>query len=112
MVGASPPGRDHRDIAALSHHVFAKVSANPDIESVCRTVRDAGDRIRAYAPNSDLRIRVEQRIENLRHAFDLYCEKSNPPRRNVVLGLRRLKRKLASLYRRYVGARFARGLKP
>ncbi len=117
-VGADEPSRDHRDIAALSRHGFAKVSANPDIASMCRTIREAGKRIRASAPDSDLPRRVKQRIEDLRHAFDLYCENCNPPRRpgltrNVVLARRRLKRKLASLYGRYVGARFGRaGPKP
>jgi glycosyltransferase involved in cell wall biosynthesis len=110
-VGLSSPGRDHWDIAALNHRAFGRLSANPDIESMCRTIRDAGERILASAPNSDLRAGVTYRIDNLRHAFELYRQASDPSRHaalNVAVA-RRLKRKVASLYARYTGRRFGRG---
>jgi len=116
-VGSSPPGRDHWDIAALNHRAFAKLSANPDIESMCRTVREAGDRILADGLASELRTRVQRRIDNLRHAFDIYEEESDPSRHagvpRSVMTARRLKRKLSSLYDRFARPRLGRGgLKP
>jgi glycosyltransferase involved in cell wall biosynthesis len=110
-VGLSSPGRDHWDIAALNHRAFGRLSANPDIESMCRTIRDAAQRILANAPDSDLRAGVTHRIDNLRHAFELYRQASDPSRHaglNVAIA-RRLKRKVASLYARYTGRRFGRG---
>jgi hypothetical protein len=111
-VGKGRPGRDHWDIAALSHRVPAKLSANPDIESMCRTVRDAGDRILANAPDSDLSMRVTQRIDNLRHVFEHYRPQSDPAWHGGMMlnfAARRLKRKLASWYARYNARRLGRG---
>jgi glycosyltransferase involved in cell wall biosynthesis len=110
-VGLSSPGRDHRDIAALNHRAFGRLSASPDIEGMCRTIRDAGERVLANAPDSDLRAGVTHRIENLRHAFELYRQVFDPSRHaapNVAIA-RRLKRKVASLYARDTGRRFRRG---
>jgi glycosyltransferase involved in cell wall biosynthesis len=114
-AGLSSPGRDHWDIAALNHRAFGRLSANPDIESMCRTIRDAGERVLANAPDFDRRAGVTQRIDNLRHAFELYRQVSDPSRHaalNIAIA-RRLKRKVASLYARYTGRRFGRwGSKP
>jgi hypothetical protein len=112
-VGAASPGRDHWDIAAFNHRAHGKLSANPDLESMCRTIRDAGDRIFARAPDSDLPMRVTQRIDNLRHAVGLDRQESAPSwHARVALNVaiaRRVKRKLATLYARYVGHRLGRG---
>jgi Glycosyl transferase family 2 len=112
-VGSSSPGCDHWDIAALNHRAPGRLSSNPDIESMCRTIRDAGDRIFANAPDSDLRARVMHRVDSLRHAFELYRQESDPSWHalvavNVAIA-RRVKRKLASLYTRYAGHRHGRG---
>ena len=77
-VGAETPGRDHWDIAALNHRVPGKLSANADIESICRTIRHAGDRILATSTESDLPARVTHRIENLRHVFKAYRPEPDP----------------------------------
>jgi cellulose synthase/poly-beta-1,6-N-acetylglucosamine synthase-like glycosyltransferase len=107
MVGAGSPARDHRDIAALTHHLSDKVSANPDIESMCRIVRDAGERILANSSDSALPARVAQRIDALRHAFDLYSQSSDSSwRARAGRGMslaRRVKRRLGSLYARCGG---------
>ena len=112
-VGLSSPGRDHWDIAALNHRASGRLSADPDIESMCSTIRDAGERILASAPDSDARARVMHRIDNLRYAFELYRHESHPSWHgrvalNVTIA-RRLKRKVASLYARYTGRRLGRG---
>jgi len=112
-VGLSSPGRDHWDIAALNHRAPGRLSANPDIESMCRTIRDAGERMLANAPDSDLRARMMHRIDNLRHAFELHRQESDPSwHARVALNVavaRRVKRKLASLYARYAGDWLGRG---
>jgi glycosyltransferase involved in cell wall biosynthesis len=112
-VGAGSPGRDHWDIAALNHRAFARLSANCDLESMCRTIRDAGDRILANSSDSDRSARVMQRIDNVHHAFKLYRRESGPSWRagvelNVAIA-RRLKRRLASLYSHYAGHPRGRG---
>jgi glycosyltransferase involved in cell wall biosynthesis len=104
-VGADRPNHDHWDIAALSHRAPARLSANPDIKSMCRTIRDAGDRIFAKSPDSDLSERVMDRIEVLRHAFAFYRHESEPSLHtrmalNVAIA-RRIKRKLTSLWGRH-----------
>ncbi|MEA3151519.1 MAG: hypothetical protein QOD56_2458, partial [Gammaproteobacteria bacterium] len=111
--GASTPGTVHRDIAALSHHAFEKASSNPDVESMCRTIRDVADRMLVSDASSDVAIRLMQRTDNLRHAFALYRQKCDPSSRirarpNAAIALR-LRRKLAFLYARYVGKRPGRG---
>ena len=107
MVGAGSPARDHWDIAALTHHLSDKVSVNPDIEGMCRIVRDASERILANAPDSALPARVAHRINALRHAFELHSQGSDsswhsPAARGVALA-RRVRRKLGSLYARCSG---------
>jgi glycosyltransferase involved in cell wall biosynthesis len=108
-VGIDPPGHDHRDIAALHHSAFGELSASPDIEGMCRTIREAGDRIFAKSPDSDLTALVTQRIDNLRHAFEVYRQECDPSWRSRValnVGIaRRLKRRLVSLYAGYIGHR-------
>jgi glycosyltransferase involved in cell wall biosynthesis len=111
-AGAAPPGTVHRDIAALSHHAFDSASTNPDVESMCQTVRDVAERMLANDPNPEVAIRVTQRTDGLRHAFALHRQKYHPSSRdgagpNVAIA-RRLRRKLAFLYARYVGKRSMR----
>jgi glycosyltransferase involved in cell wall biosynthesis len=107
MVGAGSPARDHWDIAALTHHLSDKVSVNPDIESMCRIVRDAGERILSNSPDLTLPGRVARRINALRHAFELYSQSSDSSwraraARGVALA-RRVGRRLGSLYARCAG---------
>jgi glycosyltransferase involved in cell wall biosynthesis len=112
-TGASPPGAVHWDIAALSHRAFGRVSIDSDVESMCRTVRDAADRIFANDSGSDAATRVTQRIDSLRHAFALYRQESDPSwaaRAVVTIAIaHRLGRKLGRLYERYVGRGSGRG---
>jgi hypothetical protein len=109
-VGAARPGRDHWDIAALNHRAFAKMSADPDIDSMCRTIRDAGDHILANSPGSNLVARITQRIENIRHASELHRQESgsfgHASLAPIAAMARRVKRKLTSLYARHAGHRF------
>jgi hypothetical protein len=109
-VGADPPSGDHWDIAALNHGVRGKLSADPDIESMCRTIREAANRILENSPASDMSGRVMRQIDHLRHAFDL-CRQESGPSEHVPRGAiaRRLNRKLASLYARYAARRIGRG---
>jgi hypothetical protein len=64
-VGELAPGRVHRDVAALSHRCYRQLSGDLDIEEVCRVVREAGARIHADAPGSDVPRRVAARIGRL-----------------------------------------------
>jgi glycosyltransferase involved in cell wall biosynthesis len=112
-AGAGSPGRVHWDVAALTHHAFDRTSATPDIDGMCQTIRAAGDRIIAHVTDSDVPMRVTQRIANLRYALALWGARSDPSLR-ARLGLsvaiaQRLKRKLASLFGRYAGNRPGRG---
>jgi hypothetical protein len=66
----------------------------------------------ANDPNPEVAIRVTQRTDGLRHAFALHRQKYHPSSRdgagpNVAIA-RRLRRKLAFLYARYVGKRSMR----
>jgi glycosyl transferase family 2 len=112
-VGADRPGRDHWDIAALNHRAPDRLSADPDIESMCRTIRQAGDRIHASSPESDVPVRVTNRINDLRHLLALCRTESAAPGHPAVrlpaAIAWRVKRKLVSLYGRYTGRRDGRG---
>lgn len=68
-VGGSAPSNLHRDIAALTHGAFAMLSPAPDIERMCKTVEEAGARIHARAPDSDVPGRVVERIKSLRRRY-------------------------------------------
>jgi hypothetical protein len=65
-AGEVGPGQPHRDIAALIHRAFHAVSAEPDIEQLCGIVSEAGNRIAASVPKSDIPARIEARIAALR----------------------------------------------
>jgi glycosyltransferase involved in cell wall biosynthesis len=73
------PDDRHRDIAALFHGARGMVSKDPDIEGMCRIIAEAGVRIHAEAPDSDVPNRVATRVDMLRR---LYADRR--------LGLRRL----------------------
>jgi glycosyltransferase involved in cell wall biosynthesis len=79
-VGASEPGQVHRDIAALTHREFSRVSSNPSIDGMCRVIEEAGARICANVSNSDVPDRVVARIEALRelHAHHKVRMKVDP----------------------------------
>lgn len=84
-AGDVQPDHRHRDIAALFHGARAMVSKNPDIEDMCRVITEAGVRIHAEAPESDVPARVAMRVDALRR---LYADRH--------LGLRRLARVVRS----------------
>jgi hypothetical protein len=112
-LGLASPGRDHWDIASLIHRAPGKLSVDPDIERMCGLIRAVGQRIHAGSPGSDVPARATQRIDNLRHVFELYRQEPDPARHagvalNVAIA-RRLKRKLGSLYARYTGHRLGGG---
>jgi cellulose synthase/poly-beta-1,6-N-acetylglucosamine synthase-like glycosyltransferase len=106
-AGAAPPDTVHWDIAALSQRAFGRVSSDPDVEGMCRTIRDVAGRILLNNSNPDAATRVTQRIDSLRHAFALYRRGVHPSwQAYVALNVaitQRLRRKLASLYAQYVG---------
>jgi hypothetical protein len=112
-AGAAAPGAVHWDIAAISHRAFGRVSSNPDVEDMCRTVRDVGDRILGNDNGPDAATRVIHRIESLRHGVALYRQESHPSwHARVALNVaiaRRIGRRLAVLYTRHVGHGSRRG---
>ena len=71
-AGAVAPSRVHRDIAALSRQAFALVSPNPDFDAMRRVIEEAGARIGAADPSSDVPVRVAQRIKTLRRHLIRY----------------------------------------
>ena len=68
-TGEIGPGQAHHDIAALMHRAYYAVSAQPDIGRLCGIVSEAGNRIAASVPDSDLRTRIEARIALLRGSW-------------------------------------------
>jgi len=62
-MGESAPGRVHRDIAALSRQAFALASDSPDLDAMCHVIEEAGARIHAACPGSDVPRRVAARIK-------------------------------------------------
>ena len=104
-VGEAIPNRHHVDIAALTHRAFDKVSDEPGVESMCAIIREAGARIHADAPESDVPKRVTARIQNLRAAYHHYHHvilrrpgSFGPSLQRVPL-LMRIKRKIATWMR-------------
>jgi glycosyltransferase involved in cell wall biosynthesis len=97
-LGADSPGPDHWDIAALNHRARGRLSAAPDIESLCRMVRDAGDRIFGAAPSSAASAQVARRIADLRLAFR-FCRQESELSWSAKVEWR-IKRRLAYLRER------------
>jgi hypothetical protein len=77
--GESQPSRHHWDIAALTHRDFSRIKRRPDIEAMCRIIEEAGARIHATAPDSDVMERVAIRIRNIR-AIDRHYNSTLSPR--------------------------------
>jgi glycosyltransferase involved in cell wall biosynthesis len=75
-VGAAGPDRNHWDIAALVHCAYERASAHPDIESMCCLVQEAGARISANAPGSDLPMRAARWIWILRRQNNIRRKQS------------------------------------
>jgi len=75
-VGAAEPDRNHWDIAALVHCAYERASAHPDIESMCRLVQEAGARISANAPGSDVPMRAARWIWILRRQNNIRRKQS------------------------------------
>jgi GT2 family glycosyltransferase len=71
-VGADAPTRVHRDIAALSRQAFSLVSPSPDFDEMRRVIEEAGARIGAGDPGSDVPLRVVERIKTLRRHLIRY----------------------------------------
>jgi hypothetical protein len=74
-VATQVPNRHHWDIAALAHRAYGRLSPAPDIESMCKVVNDAGMRIHAESPGSDVPERVAARIATLRHLHAEYMRR-------------------------------------
>jgi glycosyl transferase family 2 len=68
-AGHGRPDRRHCDIAAMIHGARAMTSARPDIDAMCRVVEEAGARIHAEAPGSDIPARVAMRVGLLRRLY-------------------------------------------
>src|SRR5581483_10303369 len=58
----------HRDAAFLAHGMHERLSRSPDIEAVCRLVRQAATKINGGNWTPDMSARVEARIKPLRHS--------------------------------------------
>jgi GT2 family glycosyltransferase len=71
-VGAGAPSRVHRDIAALSRQAFALVSPNPELDAMRGVIEEAGARISARDPASDVPLRVAARIKTLQRHLVRY----------------------------------------
>lgn len=65
-AGDTAPSALHRDVAALMHSAFGLVSRDPDFEAMRTLIEQAGARIDASAPGSDVPARVARRINKLR----------------------------------------------
>ncbi len=90
-TGCTTPEQCHRDAAALTHKAYRMMSRKPDIEEMCRAVAEAGARIRAGIPRSDVAERASARMRGLRYEYFLQRT-----------GLHHL-RPVAGLVRRHLG---------
>jgi hypothetical protein len=97
----TPPDLRHHDIAALFHDAPAKLSKSADIEAMCRVIAEAGARIHAQAPDSDVPARVAMRLDLLRR---LYAKQR--------LGLRRVGQVVALARRSSILRKLERRLMP
>ncbi len=70
-TGSADPEQRHRDVAAFIHNAYQVVSPSPDIVGMSRLIEEAGARIRAAAPDSDVSDRVAARIGSLRLKYRL-----------------------------------------
>jgi hypothetical protein len=70
-AGDIGPDQRHRDVAALTHKAYRMISGKPDIEGMCRVIEEAGARIHAVAPGSDVSVRGAARIRRLRYEYYL-----------------------------------------
>jgi len=59
------PDQRHRDVAALIHNAYQMISGKHDIDGMCRVIAQAGARIHAGVPGSDVSERVAVRIGSL-----------------------------------------------
>jgi Glycosyl transferase family 2 len=64
-AGDGVPDQRHRDVAALIHNAYQMISGKPDIDGMCRVIAQAGARIHAGVPGSDVSERVAARIGSL-----------------------------------------------
>ncbi|MBP0621451.1 glycosyltransferase family 2 protein [Cupriavidus consociatus] len=69
VLGQREPSQYVLDVAALTHSALHRLSPRPDIERMCQVVRDAGQRLAAQSPQSDVPQRMEARIQSLRHQY-------------------------------------------
>jgi hypothetical protein len=65
-TGDGVPDQRHRDVAALVHNAYQMICGRPDIDGMCDVVAQAGARIHAGAPGSDVSDRVAAKIRSLR----------------------------------------------
>jgi glycosyltransferase involved in cell wall biosynthesis len=87
-TGDMVPDQRHLDAAALTHLAYQMMSRNPDIHGMCRVIEEAGARIHAGIPGSDVPDRVATRVRSLR--FNYHLRRAGLHRlRSVVWLLRR-----------------------
>jgi hypothetical protein len=102
-VGEAAPGPLHWDIAALLHHVPARLSANPDLKGMCEMIRNAGRRIEEQDPGSDVLARVAGRIKRLRLRFAEYRVLRRSRVLRKLIDLARGSPRLGMIKRRLIG---------
>lgn len=87
-AGEDALGAVHKDIAALTHHVYDQISPRPDPEAMLRVIRTAGQRIASRFPGSDLAERIDARIAKVRHALEVHQLRA-PSIRRLLYRVRR-----------------------
>jgi glycosyltransferase involved in cell wall biosynthesis len=92
VVGSGVPSVEHWDVAALIHRNYQQISDGARIDVMCKVVEDAGARIHAAAPDSDVPARVAARVRRLR--FEHLLRRS---------GLHRLRSLAGSVRRIWLG---------
>jgi glycosyltransferase involved in cell wall biosynthesis len=68
-LGESAPNQAHRDVTSLLHAAYGAVSAGADLAEMCRMIEEAGARITANAPGSDVSRRAAMKTATLRHHY-------------------------------------------
>jgi cellulose synthase/poly-beta-1,6-N-acetylglucosamine synthase-like glycosyltransferase len=102
-VGEAAPGRLHWDISALFHRLPSRISANPDLEGMCDVIRNAGRRIEAQGPGSDVSVRVRERIKFLQFQLAEHRLLRRAGMLRHLVGLARRSRTLRMIARRLIG---------
>jgi hypothetical protein len=70
-TGEGVPDQRHRDVAVLIHNAYQMISGKLDIDGLCRVLAEAGARIHAGVPGSDVSDCVVARIRSLLFKYRL-----------------------------------------